>query len=34
MAFQDYNTMYMQVDLILKMFIEKAKAGGPPRTPT
>lgn len=28
MAFQDYNTMYMQVDLILKTFIEKAKAGG------
>jgi type VI secretion system Hcp family effector len=28
MAFQDYNTMYMQVDLIMKTFIEKAKAGG------
>lgn len=28
MAFQDYNTMYQQVDLILRMFSEKAKAGG------
>lgn len=28
MAFQDINTMYQQVDLILRLFIEKAKAGG------
>lgn len=28
MAFQDTNTMYQQVDLILKMFEAKAKAGG------
>jgi type VI secretion system Hcp family effector len=28
MAFQDYQTMFTQVQLILQMFVEKAKAGG------
>src|SRR6516162_522151 len=28
MAFQDYQTMFSQVQLILQMFVEKAKAGG------